>query len=160
MSREFMDKRTFTTTDLAKILGKPPRFVIDWSERGLFVADVQESAGSGSKRLFSYIAVLQAALILYLKERLKLSRETLRDMIISWIEQPEMSGIRPMMLQEGAMIFFFKGDKVSMSYGPDSLEDRLKQGVWAGSTGGDLDAVIGVDMASIKSTVDSRIAQL
>ena len=63
------EKRPFTTAQLAKILHRPVRFCLDWTERGLFEADIQEATGPGSRRLFSYKAVLRAGLVLLLQKQ-------------------------------------------------------------------------------------------
>jgi hypothetical protein len=73
------DGRTFTTAQLAKILNRPTRFCIDWTERGLFEADIQAAAGAGTRREFSYAAVLRAGLALYLQEKYKYSRAKIKE---------------------------------------------------------------------------------
>jgi hypothetical protein len=63
-----MDK-DFSNNDLTVLLERSSRFVIDWSEKGLILADVSQAAGPGSKRRYSYPAVLRAALGVHLKEK-------------------------------------------------------------------------------------------
>jgi hypothetical protein len=62
------NEKAFTLNEMAKILGKPTRFVADWADRGLFIADVQQPSGQGTRRLFSLASVLMAAVMLKLQQ--------------------------------------------------------------------------------------------
>lgn len=43
----------FENRDAARIVGLSPRVLIDWSERGIIVPDIQDAAGVGSRRKYS-----------------------------------------------------------------------------------------------------------
>jgi hypothetical protein len=74
-------EQTFSSSDLAKILEKPLRFVIDWAEQGLFVADIQPASGHASRREFSYTSLLRAALALALQNFFSIKREFIHQVL-------------------------------------------------------------------------------
>lgn len=74
-------KETFTTMELARVLGKSSRFCISWTELGIFSADVQEAAGYASRREFSYIGLLRAYLAVYFHEKYGFQRKKIKDLI-------------------------------------------------------------------------------
>lgn len=74
-------KKEFSNAELADILGRNSRFVIDWTERGIIIADLAEAAGPGSKRLYSFGGVLRAALGVHLKDRHGMARHTLKSLL-------------------------------------------------------------------------------
>jgi hypothetical protein len=165
-----MDKRSFTTSEVGKILGKSTRFVIDWTERGLFTADVQPASGAGIKRLFSYSAVLAAAIALALKEKLELPRSIIRG-FETIIRQDNFAIEDPKML-EGAkkqkrafldtlkdkmtLACYLTGDGFAAHYSSQKIED-LKREEYLPK---DIEAIIYVDLSKIKKSVDDRIAGL
>jgi hypothetical protein len=184
-----MKNHSFSTAEVAKILGKSPRFVIDWTERGLFHADIQPASGPGSKRLFSYPSILAAALVLTLKEKLNLPRKVVLS-VAEWVRQENivwpwhsdealnkydpdtlrrldedhkkkiLAGIEDAM--NGTFIYTIGRDRDSMGFDPTKMVDLAKG---AGSKGGfpvhDGDeAMICVDLSKIKALVDKGIDQL
>ena len=48
------NKREFTTTEIARILGLSVRKIISYEERGYVSPSIQRAAGHGSKRIWSY----------------------------------------------------------------------------------------------------------
>jgi len=74
-------KDAFTTTELAKVIGKTSRFCISWTELGIFLADIQEAAGYASRRKFSYRGLLRAYLAVYFHERYGFQRRKIKDII-------------------------------------------------------------------------------
>ena len=74
-------KETFTTVELAKVLGKTSRFCISWTELGIFLADVQEAAGYASRREFSYRGLLRAYLAVYFHEKYGFQRKKIKNII-------------------------------------------------------------------------------
>lgn len=64
-----------------KILERPSRFLIDWTERGLIEADITPASGPGSRRRYSYKAVLRAALGVHLKERYGIPRSIFKNIL-------------------------------------------------------------------------------
>lgn len=184
-----MDKRVFSTTEVAKILGKTPRFVIDWTERGLFHADIQPASGPGSRRLFSYPSVLAAGLVLALKEKFDLPRrvvafvaEWVRQENIIWpwhadeaLKKHDTNTLRRLdeehkkkILAEieeamnGTFIYTFEGKRYSMRFTPMKMVDLAKGG---GPKEGfhiddGVEAMICIDLSHIKALVDKGIEQL
>ena len=78
---ELVMKETFTTVELAKVLGKTSRFCISWTELGIFLADIQEATGYASRREFSYRGLLRAYLAVYLHEKYGFQRKKIKDII-------------------------------------------------------------------------------
>lgn len=72
---------SFSNAELAQILDRPSRFIIDWSERGLIEADITPATGPGSRRRYSYQAVLRAALGIHLKDRYGMSRHIIKNIL-------------------------------------------------------------------------------
>ena len=78
-------ERTFSTTELAKVLGKDTRFCISWTELGIFLADIQPAAGYASRRKFSYLGLLRAYLAIYFHETYGFQRKKIKDLMeILW----------------------------------------------------------------------------
>jgi len=76
---------TFSTPQVARILGGSQRRIIDWCERGVIIADIQSAAGFASRREFSYAGVLQAALALALREKFGIPRDFIKSIVkLSW----------------------------------------------------------------------------
>jgi hypothetical protein len=175
-----MDKRVFSTTEVAKILGKNPRFVIDWTERGLFHADVQPASGPGSKRLF----------VLTLKEKLELPRKVVL-FVAEWVRQENIiwpwhsdealkkyneDTLRRMdedhkkkILAEieaamnGTFIYTIGGKRHSMGFYPMKMIDLAKGGAGLKEkfpVNDRVEAMICVDLSNIKANVDRGIEQL
>ncbi|MGA7561620.1 MAG: hypothetical protein WBW55_00240 [Desulfobaccales bacterium] len=78
-----MKTEPFGTAQLAKIIGRNPRFVFDWVERGLIFADIKAAAGPGTQMEFSYAAVLRAYLALYFQTKYGFSRKKLKGLMES-----------------------------------------------------------------------------
>jgi len=166
-----MDKLVFTSSEVGKILGKNTRFVIDWTERGLFVADVQPASGPGIKRLFSYYGVLAAAIALAIKEKLELPRSIIQgftDYIsqdyLTIIEDPKQLGEahqckRSFLINlKYAMTFaiYRMGSGFRFLYSSQKIEDLMRE---EKITKG-IELVIYVDLSIIRGKVDEKIAQL
>jgi hypothetical protein len=166
-----MYKRLFTTSEVGKILGKNTRFVIDWTERGLFVADVQPASGPGIKRLFSYYGVLAAAIALAIKEKLELPRSIIQG-FTDYISQDYLTIIEdPKQLAEAhkwkrgflnnlkyAMTFaiYRIGSGFRFLYSSQKIEDLMREEKLTEGT----ELVIYVDLSIIRGKVDEKIAQL
>ncbi|MCK9375986.1 MAG: hypothetical protein M0P73_07540 [Syntrophobacterales bacterium] len=74
-------EKAFSNAELSKIIDKTSRFVIDWSARGLIEADITPATGPGSRRRYSYQALLRAALGIYLKDHFGMSRNVIKRII-------------------------------------------------------------------------------
>lgn len=175
---------SFSTAKVAKILGKTPRFVIDWAERGLFYADIQPASGPGSKRLFSYPSVLAAALVLTLREKFDLPREVV-GFVARWIRQDgyiwpwhseeakrkydtetlrrmdedHKKKIRTEIEEAKTFIYTFtEGNSFSMGFAPKTMRELVKEGEFHIDEG--FEAMICVDLSHIKALVDKKIKQL
>lgn len=166
-----MDKRSFTTSEVGKILGKSTRFVIDWTERGLFIADVQPASGPGIKRLFSYSAVLAAAIALALKEKLELPRSIIQSFeniicqdYLAIIEDPKeleeakkfKRGFLDNLKDAKTFACYRIGSGFVFLYSSKKIEDLMREENLPEGT----EAVIYVDLSRIKGRVDEKIAQL
>ena len=182
-------ERSFSTAEVAKILGKTPRFVIDWTERGLFLADIQPASGPGSKRLFSYPAVLAAGLVLALKEKFDLPRRVV-GIVAVWVRQDNivwpwhsdealkkfdtntlnrkdeehkkeiLANIEEAM--KGTFIYTFQGNRHLMRFTPKKMVD-LAKGVGPEEgffVSDEVEAMICIDLSHIKALVDKGIEQL
>lgn len=178
---------SFSTTEVAKILGKTPRFVIDWAERGLFYADIQPASGPGSKRRFSYPAVLAAALVLTLKEKLDLPRRVVLNVaewmqedkfIWPWnnlsrdealkkygeetvrrIEEERKTSILPAVAESKTFICtFYVTGQIAMMFARDEILGLLNSGGL--EIGTEVAAMICVDLTHIKAAVDNGIKEL
>jgi len=183
ISDELMD-RPFSTAEVAKILGKTPRFVIDWTERGLFYADIQPASGPGSKRLFSRPSLLAAALVLALREKFDLPREVV-GFVARWIRQEgyiwtwhgkeakekydaetlrrmdekHKKKIKTELVEARTFIYSFgEGDSFSMWFAPKTMRELVKEGEFHIDEG--FEAMICVDLSHIKALVDKGIEQL
>jgi hypothetical protein len=78
---------SFTTAQVATLLGKSTRFVTDWTERGIFLADIQSASGFGSRREYSYAAVLRGAWGLSSQEKFHLSRDFIKNILnMLWLK--------------------------------------------------------------------------
>jgi len=173
--------RTFTTAQLARILDRPIRFCIDWAERGIFAADLQEAAGPGSRRKFSYGAVLRAALGLFLQNQYSFSRAKIKEILeklsrwnffLYWDGSLETKD--QLIPSEGGwysvsslesdtlslIIVNTSGDtRVSWSAGP--LIEALKESIaLIGGRNIDASDIVGFDLTPIKQGIDAKIAQL
>lgn len=77
---------TFTTPQLAKILQVSERKLIDWCEKEIILADIQEADGYASRREFSYKGILRAGLALALKDRFRIPRDFIKSIVDSlWL---------------------------------------------------------------------------
>jgi len=166
-----METRLYSTSDVGKILGKSTRFVIDWTERGLFVADVQPASGPGIKRLFSYYGVLAAAIALAIKEKLELPRSIIqgfKDYIcqdyLTIIEDPKQlaeankwkRGFLNNLKYAMTFAIYRMGSGFKFHYSSQKIEDLMREEKLTEGT----ELVIYVDLSIIKGKVDKKIAQL
>jgi DNA-binding transcriptional MerR regulator len=67
---------TFTTPQVAKIIGVTQRKLLSFLERGYVTPSVQDAAGHGSKRLWNYDDLIRCAVIRFLQNQ---TAETLRE---------------------------------------------------------------------------------
>lgn len=82
-----MATNSYSTADLAAILGKTHRFIMDWCDRGLLIADVQSASGPGSRRAFSFAGLLRALLGFWLQINYGVNRAKLKEMLdLLWSE--------------------------------------------------------------------------
>jgi hypothetical protein len=59
---------------------------IDWCERGIIFADVQEASGHASRRQFSNEGILRAGLAFALKDRFGIPRDLIKNIVNSlWL---------------------------------------------------------------------------
>lgn len=65
---------SFTTPQVARIIGEPYRKVISYIERGYVIPSIQDARGSGSKRLWSYMDVIKCLVVKGLLEWLSVDR--------------------------------------------------------------------------------------
>jgi len=166
-----MDKRLFTTSEVGKILGKNTRFVIDWTERGLFVADVQPASGPGIKRLFSYNGVLAAAYALAIKENLELPRSiiqgfkdiTCQKYLTISEDSKQLAeahqrkrGFSNNLNYAKTFAIHRMGNGFKFHYSKQEIEDLMREDKLTEGTA----LVIYVDLSIIKGKVDEKIAQL
>lgn len=54
--------RDFENRDVARIVGVNPRTLIDWSKRGLVIPEVQDAAGTGTRRRYSERNLVELAI--------------------------------------------------------------------------------------------------
>lgn len=73
----------FTATEAAQILGATRRAVMDWGGRGIVGADVHDSVGCGSRRVYSAINLVEMAVARELF-RLAMTRENVRHLLDQW----------------------------------------------------------------------------
>jgi DNA-binding transcriptional MerR regulator len=74
------DSETFTTPEVARIIGLSQRKLASYIERGYASPSVQAAAGHGTKRLWSYRDVIHCATIKHLLNGL--SVETVREIAV------------------------------------------------------------------------------
>lgn len=72
---------TYSTADLSAILGKTQRFIMDWCDRGLIIADIHSASGPGSRRAFSFASLLRAVLGLFLQLNYGINRAKLKEIL-------------------------------------------------------------------------------
>ena len=157
---------SFTTAQLSTILGKSIRFVTDWTERGIFLADIQSAAGFGSRREFSYAGVLRAALGLALQEKFHIGRDFIKSILyMLWLKgffrdwskkifEKDDEGLIPIFLliinphdDEESKWFFLTG-KLYEVYRIFPFFAR------------EAEAALFIDLIPIKKSIDEKIAQL
>jgi hypothetical protein len=174
-------RRSFTTAQLAYIIDRPIRFVIDWTERGIFEADLQEAAGPGSRRKFSYGAVLRAGLGLFLQNKYSFSRAKIKeilDLLSEWnffrYWDGSLETKDQVIPSEGGWFSVSSLESDSMSliivntsgdtkvYWPSGPLIKALPITSALISAQKIDAsdIVGFDLSPIKSGIDSKIAQI
>lgn len=157
---------SFTTGQVATLLGKSIRFVTDWTERGIFLADIQSASGFGSRREYSYAAVLRGALGLSLQEKFHLSRDFIKSILnMLWLKgffkdwsekifEKDEEGLIPIFLlivnphdNEKSKWFFLMG-KLDEIYKMSPFFSR------------EAEAALFIDLIPIKKSIDEKIAQM
>lgn len=157
-----MNVSAFSNAVLIKILDRPSRFLIDWTERGLIEADIMPATGPGSRRRYSYQAVLRAALGLHLKEKYGMARHIIKP----FLDRLSESNIfKKWEINDSRClgILFYKGG-YTWFIDPETLKQtvsRLPQQIGEEEKKGNTitDLVI-VDLANIKNNIDKRIEAL
>jgi hypothetical protein len=178
-----VEKGPFTTAQLAKILNRPVRFCVDWTERGLFVADVQEATGPGSRRQFSYRAVFNAGLALLLQDQFGFNRSKLKKILnplskyvffetretaiknrLFFIDEGIMSPPHPPESDNELTLIIINTSKNIRAFSfPLSLKYTLKHCItWIleDKTIKRFNDIIGIDLKPLKENIDSEIAKL
>jgi hypothetical protein len=153
--------RGFSTPELAQILGKSQRYIIELCEKGKVEADLAPASGRGSRRRFSYASVLQAALALHLRHKLGFSWEGMRRQ--SWFlsnltKSPDLIET----IMGGTLLIFNPENELQAlgSFFPFSLEDLLGNRRDMIPKVTPVTGLIMIDLSSIKAAVDQRIAEL
>jgi hypothetical protein len=177
------EKGPFTTAQLAKILKRPVRFCVDWTERGLFVADIQEATGPGSRRQFSYRAVFNAGLALLLQEQFGFNRSKLNIILKSLSEWVFFGTLEtaikhrllfideyilsppdpPECYDELTLIIINTAKNIRAFSFQFSLKYTLKHCItWIleDKTIKSFNDIIGIDLKPLKEKIDSEIAKL
>jgi len=175
------ERRSFTTAQLAKIIDRPVRFCIDWTEKAIFVADLHEASGPGSRRKFSYGAVLRAGLGLFLQNQYSFSRAKVKEileLLFKWNFFKYWDGsleIKDQIIpSEGGWksVSNFESDTLSLvivntsgqtevfwSAGP--LIEALNHSIaLIGGRNIEASDIVGFDLTPIKHGIDAKIAQL
>lgn len=154
---------SFSNAELAEILGKSSRFIIDWSERGLIEADMAPAAGPGSRRRYSYQAVLRAALGVHLKETIGMSRHLVKE-ILDKLSGFDFFTLWSKHLKAGWFSFFLLkngGYRFSVPTSGDMRQiDFNKKIQMIESDYGKVISVIIVDLGFLKNSLDDNIAAL
>jgi hypothetical protein len=139
----------FSTERVAKIIGRTTRFVQDWSERGIISPDVQDAAGSGTRRVFSRDGVYRVALAFHLKETFLMPRgwikflmSACKDARIEWDRNTLWVGVT-IEDQPFASIIGFPKDF--------AMENRM---------GSNADFVTYIDLSKIREWTDNRIKEI
>jgi hypothetical protein len=175
------ERRSFTTAQLAQIIDRPVRLCIDWAERGLFVADQNEASGPGSRRKFSYGAVLRAALGLFLQNQYSFSRAKIKEileLLSEWnffrywdgsLETknqviPSEGGWKTVSTVESDTLWLFIVNTLGQTevfWSAGTLIEALSKPI-ALISGRNINAsdIVGFDLSPIKKSIDSKIAQL
>ena len=74
-----MEKRVYTTAEIARIIGKSIHKTISYVNRGYTKPSIQDASGHGSKRLWSYSDVVRMCFIMHLED-IGLKVEKIREM--------------------------------------------------------------------------------
>jgi hypothetical protein len=157
---------SFTTAQVATLLGKSIRFVTDWTERGIFLADIQSASGFGSRREYSYAAVLRGALGLSLQEKFHLSRDFIKSILnMLWLKgffkdwsekifEKDDEGLISIFL----LIFNPHDDEKSKWFFLTGKLDEIYKKFPFFSR--EAEAALFIDLIPIKKSIDEKIAQM
>jgi len=153
--------QTFSTPQVAQIVGAGQRKITDWCERGIIKADIQSAGGFASARKFSYAGVLQVALALALQEKFGISRDFIKSIMkVSWFRnffsdwaENKITGFllitNPHNPENSTWLFL-------------SGEDRIRAFTTASwwTKGPEIESALIVDLEPIKNQVDAKIAEM
>jgi hypothetical protein len=154
---------SFSNAELAEILGRSSRFIIDWSERGLIEADIVPATGPGSRRRYSYPAVLRAALGVHLKERYGMSRYIVKDILdkislfnffTEWSKNTGFGCLSLFPLKDGGYRW-----SATASGNMSQINLNLKIKMIESEYGKVIGAII-VDLGFLKNAIDENIAAI
>jgi hypothetical protein len=147
--------RTFTTPEAAKSLGVSRSKFIDWCERGIIFADVQEASGHASRRQFSNEGILRAGLAFALKDRFGIPRDLIKNIVNSlWLRGFFIDWQRG----EGGYLSILNPhdpEKFSWIYLPPHFSADFKAW-WGFLKGGE--AILLIDLYAIKKRIDEGVA--
>ena len=144
----------FSTPQLAQILGITQRRLIDWCERGIIFADIKEADGYASRREFSYKGALRAALAVTLKEKFRIPREVIKNIVNSlWLRgffTEWTSG------DGGSLIVVNPHDRERMQWFflPQNFGSNYRAWAWLWE---DAEAFLIVDLEKIKQKFDKKV---
>ena len=128
-----MTPNTYSTADLAAILGKTQRFIMDWCDRGLLIADIHSASGPGSRRAFSFASLLRAFLGLFLQRNYGINRAKLKeildllwsnDFFNDWASGFKLSRLRYREMVEDSYKKFIKEYYIDQGKEPPSITDE------------------------------------
>jgi hypothetical protein len=175
------ERRSFTTAQLAEIINRPVRFCIDWSEKGIFEADLHSASGPGSRRKFSYGAVLRAALGLFLQNQYSFSRAKIKEileLLSEWnffrywdgsLETkdqiiPSEGGWKSVSNLESdtmSLVIINTAGQTKVFWSAGSLIEALNHSLaLIGGRNIDASDIVGFDLSPIKKGIDAKIALL
>jgi hypothetical protein len=145
-----MKDEKFNSDQVAGFVDAKPRSIMDYCERGIIQADIQEASGHGSQRLFSRQGVYRVALAYFLKRAIGLPKDRVKFFL-------DLSGPTDktdwgkstlcMDLQETSGLAWIY---------PGTIQEAMAD-LATFSTGPRGPAVIFVDLAGIKKGVDYKI---
>jgi len=148
---------TYKTPQLAKILQVSERKLIDWCEKGIILADIQEADGYASRREFSYRGILRAGLALALKDNFRIPRDFIKSIVASlWLrgffsewEQGE----------SGFLSIANPHDPVRMTwyYLPSDFSSDYKAWGWLWKN---IEAFLVIDLGPIKERIDRELSAI
>jgi predicted RNase H-like HicB family nuclease len=107
----------YTTEVVAEVLAIPPSRLRYWESRGLFRPSVQPGRGKGTRKLFSFLDIVEARAVQTLREEAGLSLQKIRR-CVAYLRKHESEILRPLatltFVTDGLTLFRLAPDRKAL----------------------------------------------